>query len=145
MNSSKKSLNRRLKVNIFFWLAMSSALIIIEYYEFHSIKSMDFIISFIFPALLIVPMTIVNLRHFHRDKNISVFFDNGQINVTKNEKKLTIEKQNIKKIKLYHRFFIADLIIDLNNNVRFCISNSHDDFKETLNKLRSWDVPIRYI
>jgi hypothetical protein len=144
MNSSKKILNRLLIVNLGYWLAISLVIIIIETLRNYSIDGKNLTLIFTFPVFFIVPLSIINLRFYYRDKNKSVFFENEQIIITKNEKKLIIRKEDIKKIKLYDRAFFSDIIIDLNYNVRFCISNSHNDYKETLNKLRSWDILIRY-
>jgi hypothetical protein len=142
MNSSKNR-NRLLIGNVVSWLLSSIVLIIKIYYDHNSISALEFIYCFIFPAILFIPFISITLWTYHRDKDIVIFFENERIIVTKKDKKLILHKEDIRKIKRYTRLFYSDLTIDLNNDVRLKISNAHDDYNETLKKLRSWDIRIR--
>ncbi|MEI6123202.1 MAG: hypothetical protein WCQ95_06180 [Bacteroidota bacterium] len=144
MGSSKKHRNRILIAYFVSWLVVSLFLIIIIYNEHHSLDVVGYIIGLIILSILFTPFIGITLWTYHRDVDKVMFFENDKIIVTKKEKKLIINKEDIREIKRYSRLFYSDLTIDLSSDIRFKISNAHADYKETIKKLVSWDIPIRF-
>jgi hypothetical protein len=142
MCSSKKNRNRLLIGNAVSWLIISIALIITQYNDHFSISVLVFIYCFILPSILFAPFICITLWTYHRDKDKEIYFEYERIIVTNKEKKLIIYKEDIREIKKYSRLFYSDLTIDLKTNVKLKISNAHEDYKETLKKLKSWDIPV---
>ena len=138
-----KNLKRLLLYDLAYWLFCSLFVIIAETYKGHTFKTLNLSFIFIGPAFLIIPLTIVQLGYFLRDKTKNITCENDKIIYIKNGLQLEIHKQDIINYHYYTRFFFSDLTVYLHKDMRLRISNSHDDFKTALKQIKDWNIPVR--